>query len=138
MEKYLKMLPEEIVNRIIQYTYNPQSAILLEDIRNYSYTLHIIGKVYYERWIIGEHECEPEDRNWLANDIHLFITRDDALNMTFITDILSRHVRIRNDLHAIRYFTILDRLDTEHELRVYWGLMTPDERQRMMAIYSHD
>ena len=97
-----------------------------------------MSNVYYERWIIGEDECEPEDRNWFANDIHVFISYDNVQHTTFLIDILSRHIRIRNALHAVRYSVLLDRSGHEHELRVYWGLMKPDERKKMMAIYSQD
>ena len=115
----------------------PQPAILLEDIRNYYSTLHIMSDIYYERYIVKPGAYKHEDRIRLADDIKLFINYDNASHAIFLIHILSRHICITNSFQAISYATRLDGTNYEHELRVYWGLMKPSERLMMISMYCY-
>ena len=57
---------------IIPYTYEPQSEALMRDIRNYRETLQLIRSIYRNFHIITHEEEEPEDQNWLINDLFGF------------------------------------------------------------------
>ena len=129
----IKRLPEDIIQKIISYSYSPQPKTLLEDIRDYSHTLNFVGNIYYHRWIIEEGESEPEDRNWLANDIIRYISRGDIRAAWLCQDHILRRLFLINDLlQSQRYGYVLDKMSAEQELRRYWGLMLPKERHEMI------
>ena len=52
IDNYILKLPIEIRKLIIPYTYRIQHADLLKDIRNYTKTLQIINKLYFNYWIV--------------------------------------------------------------------------------------
>jgi len=132
----IKRLPEDIIQKIISYSYSPQPKTLLEDIRDYSHTLNFVGNIYYHRWIIEEGESEPEDRNWLANDIIRYISRGDIRGAWLCQDFILRRLFLINDLlQSQRYGYVLDKMSAEQELRRYWGLMLPKERHEMIDRY---
>ena len=133
----IKRLPEDIIQKIISYSYSPQPKDLLEDIRDYSHTLNFVGNIYHHRWIIEEGESEPEDRNWLANDIIRYISRDDIRGAWLCQDLILRRLFLINDLlQSQRYGYVLDKMSAEQELRRYWGLMLPKERHEMIDRFA--
>ena len=137
----IKLLPEDIIQKIISYSYSPQPKGLLEDICNYSNTLNIVGNMYYTRWIIEAGESEPEDRNWLANDIIQYISSDDDRGawLWLCQDHILRRLYLINDLSkSQRYGYILAKRSAEQELRRYWGLMLLKERHAMMNQFVMD
>ena len=135
----MQLLPEDIVRKIISYSYLPQPKELLEDIRDFSSTLNKVGNVYYNRWVIDEGESEPEDRNWLANDIIRYITHDnDRIAWLFQSKILCRQLLINTLIESQRHVYMFDKMSAEHELRRYWGLMIPKERHEMMCQFATD
>ena len=139
MNNYIKLLPEDILYKIISYSYSPQPKELLEDIRDYSSTLNTVGNVYYNRWILDVGESVPEDRNWLVNDIIRYITRDDDRGAWLLqSQILCRQLLIHDMIQARRHMYILDKMSAEHELRRDWGLMIPKERHEMMSQFAED
>ena len=89
MIKNLKKLPMDIINKIFSYYYSPQPKELLEDIRNYSKTLKIIERLYYDFWIANwPSEFIPtpgQDKDWLINDLFAYANKDKALCEGYIT-----------------------------------------------------
>jgi hypothetical protein len=75
----MKRLPFDVIFfNIIPYTYNLQNKQLLHDIVNYRETKSILLQLYYNFWISqGQHD-EPEDKNWLINDIYAYANNDVA------------------------------------------------------------
>ena len=47
LQKMVARLPAEITNKILSYTYLPQTSQLCDDIKNYSNTLVEIYEYYY-------------------------------------------------------------------------------------------
>ena len=52
VDNFIQRLPQDIINSIIPYTYQPQSETLLKDIRNYSKTINLIRNLYYQYWTV--------------------------------------------------------------------------------------
>ena len=79
MDNLMKRLPFDVIFfNIIPYTYNLQNKQLLHDIVNYRETKSILLQLYYNFWISqGQHD-EPEDKNWLINDIYAYANNDVA------------------------------------------------------------
>ena len=137
MIDFIKLLPDDIIQKIISYSYSPQPKKLLADIRDYTHTLNFVGYIYYNRWIIDEGESEPEDRNWLANDIIRYISCHDDRGTWLCQDHILRRLFLINDLlQSQRYVYILDKMTAEQELRRYWGLMLPKERHEMIDRFA--
>jgi hypothetical protein len=120
----------------------PQPSVLLEDIRDYSSTLKKAGNIYYNRWIVDMEDQPPEDRNWFANDVTRYLSRNTLhhvqSDMTFQYEVLCRLLLVHDLRQARIHAYIYGKLSSEHELRRYWGLMLPKERHEMICMYAED
>ena len=106
-------LPSDILRRILPYTYSPQPAALLEDIRDFRPSQARAGAYFYETFVVGWHETEPEDRHWFANELYCF-TR------------YTKH----------RAFELQGR-SVEAEINVMWGSLTPEDRRQFMMFMMY-
>lgn len=133
----MNTLPKEIIlHHIIPYTYSPQPKNLLEDIRNFSYTLNLISNIYYNRWIVFFHGDNPQDRNWLINDIHRFINQ---FNIS-ILEFWNRKFKINNNLSIGTYLSLFSKYNktpVESQIRIYWSIFTIEERYTFIKIYGN-
>ena len=66
------VLPVELIQFIIPYTYEPQSNALTDDIQSFHTTKPIIHLLYYNIYVIEFDEPEPSDKEWLINDLFGF------------------------------------------------------------------
>uniref|UniRef100_A0A6C0HTK8 Uncharacterized protein n=1 Tax=viral metagenome TaxID=1070528 RepID=A0A6C0HTK8_9ZZZZ len=136
----MNKLPEDVIfNCIIPYTYSPQSKELLNDIRSFTNTLELISTIYYNEWIIHYQEQEPEDKNWLINDIFNYL-RSYSVSALFlqnpnIVKLWYRLYSINTDFKSER---ILDKIPVECGIRRFWGIFTPDERNDFIKIYGSE
>ena len=90
MIKNLKKSPIDIINKIFSYYYSPQPKELLEDIENYTKSLNIIEKIYYDFWIGNWPQAflpaPGQDKDWLINDIFAFANKQQATLKGYIDD----------------------------------------------------
>jgi hypothetical protein len=139
----MNKLPEDIIfNCIIPYTYSPQSKELLNDIRSFINTLEIISTIYYNEWIIHYKEEEPEDKNWLINDILNYLKKDLIQYQHFffrnpnVVKLWYKLYSINTDFRSERYIEVLDKMPVECRIRRFWGIFTPDERDDFIKMYG--
>jgi hypothetical protein len=139
----MNKLPEDIIfNCIIPYTYSTQSKELLNDIRSFTNTLEIISIIYYNEWIIHYQEPEPEDRNWLINDIFNYLKKKSySVSALFLQN--PNIVKLWYRLYSInsintnfRLERILDKIPVECGIRRFWGIFTPYERNDFIKMYG--
>lgn len=93
----LKKLPMDVINKIFSYYYSPQPKELLGDIKNYTKSLKIIEKIYYDFWIgnwpLDFTPASGQDKDWLINDIFSFANKEKATGMGYIDDFYSLWIR---------------------------------------------
>jgi hypothetical protein len=137
---FQKGLPMELIYIILKYLREPQSAILLADIHNFSKTMINITNIYFEKWIVERQSKEGEDINWLENDLILYA---NEYSPTFVgmqpkfKEILSRFCNVKK---ASRYifnkYAYSNKLSPKTRANILWGLFTPVERDEFIGTRS--
>jgi len=141
-----KKLPTEIFNfNILPYIYNFQITDLLEDIRSYHTTINLAKKYYYSKIIIEWGEEEPEDSNWIMNDIGRFINNDSPIieeYSSFFFSIWDRSfayqhfTKNKNEVEKASYtINMYFSKNTKKSFHQYWGLMTAEEREEFINMF---
>ena len=107
-----------IINHIIPYTYNVQSNILLEDIKNY-YTIKeiLMDKKY--------------DTNMIKHEI-LAVFYD---NQTKLSTILHRHFQIKLKK---KDYNIIYNFSNNKRFNILYGLFTKEERTNFLEYMLRD
>jgi hypothetical protein len=115
----LSCLPLDIVkNHIMPFTYRPQPKELLADIRHYMKT---INEIFFP----GRYNLPLLKRD-IATSYYWYYFES-------FSEILSRHFMIReNEAGIDRYIFQFLKFDSTKGFRVFWGMMSSDERQTVM------
>jgi hypothetical protein len=136
--EFIHKLPSDILSQIIPYTYNTQSKELLQDIVNYTKIKRQLLQVYFDFWVIDREEPEPEDKNWLINDIILYANNDIATMLGYVDkfyNICKRNIQLQTNYHVDRYISILENKNVSTQINVFLGLLYPHERD--LFFYSY-
>jgi len=141
LQKRVALLPNEIQYKIISYSNNPQDPRLCEDIKDYYDTLTYLYEYYYSIYIMEWGETEPEDKNWLINDIYGYMNDYypiclgyrkrlcDIINRSFVY----RYWSNRNMRNMIDKFVgSLNKKGVGCEINLLWGLLSPEERNHFI------
>ncbi|MBM10157.1 MAG: hypothetical protein CMF69_11390 [Magnetovibrio sp.] len=131
----IQKLPEDIMKYIIPYTYSPQPAHLLKDIRNYVSTRQLIKDIYYNNWIKKWGEEQQEDQNWLINDLFGFGNNGMPTMISYIDDF--RNLWFRNPQINInddfdRFIIAFNKKQVSTQINMFWGIMTMSERKEFI------
>jgi hypothetical protein len=114
MMTLVSKLPEDLQRHILAYTWRPQPAALLDDIRHYSASKRAAEAYYYQAIIVRGREPLPEDTYWFASDLYSAIHAHRTDGGT--------HVAVR-----------LGGLDVCGRINLMWGMLRPHERDRFIA-----
>ena len=134
-------LPYELFEMIRRMTYQPQPTILLNDIKNYHETKKIIDNYYYNKFK-DELEGYPKaDRNWLANDICCYLNNDVAMMLSIEDKYINTMRRFignnsKSNQELSEMIKWYSNLNSNSEINIYWGLMTPEDRDEMISYYT--
>lgn len=110
MKNYIALLPEEVISKIISYSYSPQSKELCEDVRSYKKTEAYLKKNYRK-----DYKHEADAMGWLANNIYRFLNDDlptiYGYQPSFI-NIFKRPIQnhVKSDTEIINYIENLSEL----------------------------
>jgi hypothetical protein len=121
-------LPDELIFKILSYSYNTQSHELLQDVRSYYLSKKIADRFYYKLWIETMHQPSFEDRNWLINDLGFVI---DSFRFRNIYMLRNHSNNQLNDI-VVR----LSKRPVNFQINIYWGLMSTEDRSRFIKIYT--
>ena len=127
----IQRLPEDVRRYIIPFTYNPQPKDLLADIVNYQYTLNNVIGAYKVEW------TNEEVYDWLINDIFAWLNNNVPTMYGYVPsfyDVWSRFPPFQPFMPSQPvmnlYLRFLDKKSSMTMIRVFWGLLTPFERNR--------
>ena len=137
MKNLMDRLPREVIFfHIIPYTYNIQSKSLLEDIVSYTHAKNLLIEMYYNFWILFAEDTEPEDKNWLLNDIYTYANEDNATMNGYVENfynIYRRHVMLDTKEKIDRYILKLrERMDVRKQINIFMGLLSAKERNEFI------
>jgi len=120
---YKKGLPMELIQIILRYTWEPQSNLLLEDIKSYTSSMKQILEQYYNYW----HVLEPgEYISWLENDMIRYANSDHPIILgpqPKLQDIIGR-LFCKNT----SWFFYNSKMGSKAVANMFWGLFTIEER----------
>jgi hypothetical protein len=135
MSILLSKLPNEIIRKIIPYTYNLQKTDLLQDIIHFAKQRNLIYYIYNETY-------GNEYKEWLLNDLLLFCNDYYGpmfgYNDTFY-NILYRNKLLLNQKQINHYIHLLERKNINIIINTLYGLLTVKERYQFLNnwnIYS--
>jgi hypothetical protein len=133
---FQKGLPMEIIHIILVYLRQPQSAILLKDIHNFSSTMPIITNKYYRKWIIEWQSKEGEDINWLENDLILYANEYAPTLVGMqpkFKEILGRFGNVKKaSQYIFNNYAYSNNLTAKTRANILWCLFTPAERDEFI------
>ena len=135
MQNLIQKLPADIIQKIIPYTYNLQDKTLLDDIVNYKTTRTRIDELYYNCWIILVGLEQPDDKNWLINDIFAYANDYKATMHGYVEKfyrIFYRNPRLHNIEEVNQYVEKLERQEVIAQINIFWGLLTSEERNSII------
>lgn len=131
MNKFIVKLPQDVIDIIIPYTYRLQNKELLDDIKNYKEIKTELFHIYYKFWILYVEDKEPEDKNWLINDLIAY-SNDYRPTMYGYTnsfyDIFHRNLQLKSNQDVDKYIINLENKQANSQINIVLGLLTPKER----------
>ena len=138
---FIYKLPSDILSRIIPYAYNTQNRELLQDIVNYTKTKTQLSELYFNFWIIKIQDIEPEDKNWLINDIFSYANNNYPSMLGFVDNfynILKRNKQLQTNQHVDMYVTNLEKKNSTTQINILLGLLHPNERNKFLHFVVND
>ena len=136
--EFIHKLPYNIILRIIPYTYNTQSKQLLQDITNYTKIKTQISQLYFDLWIIQRQEPQPEDKNWLLNDIMSYANDDNPTMLGYVDkfyNIFKRMIQLQTNEDVEKYVLLLEKKNVSTQINILLGLLHPNERSIIYGEY---
>jgi hypothetical protein len=131
MKDLISKLPIDIVLLIIPYTYNLQPKPLLNDIVNYTQTKTALFELYHKCWIV-ERECpDPEDKNWLINDIFAYSNNYKPTMYGYVDkfyNIFKRNNYLQTKDKIDKYVNDMENKNVVTQINIFLGLLTVQER----------
>ena len=125
--KHIKKLPKELISIIFSYTYQPQPILIRNDIISYYETNIIIRDIFRDRFLF--HTDIYDDIKSLLFNIINFITSVE--NNTFVDYGYKKKLsHLSNNYYKLRKLQDI----CNFRINVFWGLFTPDIRNRFIEI----
>jgi len=130
------VLPVELIQFIIPYTYEPQSNALTDDIHSFHTSKPIIHSLYYNLYVIEFDEPEPSDKEWLINDLFGFSNQEKPTMNGYVDHFYNLFLRnpflkTRDDVD--RYILKTKCRDINTQINIFWGLFTSKDRNLFLT-----
>lgn len=137
LDKLIQKLPDELISIIMSYTYNIQNKELRQDIKNYHLTFSAINEIYLERFM-EYNDPIRESQEWLNNDVYGFCNNHVAIMFGYVDDfykIFFQHPLLNTKSKLDKYIVVLEQKDVKIQNRIFWGLMSPQQRHQFILRY---
>ena len=133
IELFPYFLPFELAVMILSYTHLLQPKQLTNDIVNYCKRKIQLKSIYHNKWIVEYKQKEPDDIDWLSNDILRHANDYQATNTGLggLIKMFQRLYLLRDkDVECVReYITCyLQTCSSSNQINTMLGLYTPAER----------
>jgi hypothetical protein len=138
---FIHLLPRDIIQHIIPYTYSCQTPQLIEDIKSNFASKQIISTIYDDRWNYLSQYEENISKNWLNNDLFRYCNEDNITMHGYIDrfyGLFSRHVMLQSGaINKCKVNAFIKNTDNNvtQQINLIWGLLTPRERSEFIANY---
>ena len=141
--KLWRKLPTEIFDVILSYSYSPQPAELMADIRHYYRSRNLIFRHYlktYSRYLIERERPYyyylKETNYWLMHDIIAYTTNNTVLLEDYdakIFTIWRRNPFLNTEEKIIHFVYFMDMFPKNRQINLIWGIFTIEEREEFMT-----
>jgi len=132
----IRRLPDDLIIRIIPYTYSFQPKELIHDINSYFYGKKMVTTIYCGMWFDSYED--NNDKYWLINDLFAFANDYNPTMFGYkksFYNIFSRNIMLKNNESKINNYVIrLEDSEVNKQINIFWGLFTPEERSDFMEI----
>ena len=131
LQKQIKKLPNEIQHIIISYTYQPQSKQLLEDVHNFTESIHIIEDFINQLDINHVNFISvKETTNELLNFIYFYLSKGILINLDYC---FFTRIFMRKNKNIDNFFYLINKkYSLESQIRILWGLLYIHERNEFI------
>jgi hypothetical protein len=119
-QELIDRLPNDIIHKIISYTYNVQPKELLEDIESYYYTRSILYNMAISKYF---------RYNWFESKQH---SLDDLIIGLYHYIIYSEFKNVNK--HTFYFYCHKLNGPTQTRINFIWGLLTPAERKKYFIV----
>jgi len=137
----ISKLPEDIVNRIIPYTYNIQCKELLEDVVHYNNSLRRIIKIYKKSvWCPLPQNYYIEANNPYKKGLLFDLCTHTYLNAEIFignVNIWDRSISF-NKFKNYKNRNHFNSIPVMRKIKIMWGLMTMKERDNFIKIRTNE
>jgi hypothetical protein len=159
----IKSLPQNIKDHILSYHCRQQSNHLLLDIQSFVESKKELERIYYDYfcYYMEEFNLPLEDKYWIINDLIRFLNQNvptmicyhDLFYEVFErniylftrrkTSLIDRFCRLSNCMLSYKeikrkiidkYIKVVDDKDIMTQINLFWGIMTPQERNEMVEL----
>jgi hypothetical protein len=138
MNKLSEILPADVIDRIIPFTYRPQHPDLCNDIHSY-YTIIREARARYAELYPSDIPFVPgcEADEWLSNDICIFLNNSMPTMYGYkdlYIDVYRRpFMNKTKDVDSMPVY--IDKIEPElfpRDIKIVIGLLRPDEREQLI------
>ena len=139
-EELMAKLPDELKHHVLSYTYNPQPKILLADIIHFQFSYHLMQVWYKNSYqTISNYHATQINNQIFVYDLFEYFSHSIPLGVQNYTEKMSqiwkRFPRIKEEKQFSTMFETFVDKNVESQLRIFWGILTPVERNDF--IYSN-
>jgi hypothetical protein len=130
----IQRLPKDIQLYILQYTYQPQSKRLLNDIEHYTETKIILFDLYHDYWEFFQTDSE-EYKHWLMNDIIAYLNHQKPTTYGYVYHfytIFGRNNRLKTIECVDMYVEKINKKHVNTQINLFLGILNRYERDDLV------